>query len=219
MSVARTLPRAPLRRRSGFTLLEVVIALAILAISLMVLIDAQSTAVLMTVESEKMLTGTYLSQEKMSEAMLRVEKDGFTDGDVDEEGDFSDFGAAEGGMGQGPDFGTAFDGYKWAYTIRKVDIQLGDIGQAADQLKSATGKDDATSDQNTDQRDLSDIGIQPDMISDMLRPYIREVRVLVWWGNDEPDPATCEDCVELVSHVINPSGVVVPGAGTGTEEE
>ena len=51
------------------------------------------------------------------------------------------------------------------------------------------------------------MGVQPDMITDMLRPYIREVRVMVWWGAEAPDPdKPCEDCVELVTHVCNPSG-------------
>ena len=45
------------RATGGFTLLEVVIALAILAVSLTVLIDAQSTAVLMTVGGSIRSTG------------------------------------------------------------------------------------------------------------------------------------------------------------------
>ncbi|MFZ5481026.1 MAG: type IV pilus modification PilV family protein, partial [Myxococcota bacterium] len=77
--------------RRGFTLLEVVIALAILAVSLVVLVESQSSAVLVTVDAQRTLTGTWLAQEKMAEAMLRVEYEGFTDQDIDEEGDFADF--------------------------------------------------------------------------------------------------------------------------------
>lgn len=197
-------------RRHAFTLLEVVIALAILAVSLMVLIDAQSTAVFMTVDSERMLTGTYLAQEKMAEALLRVEKDGFTTQDIDEEGDFGDFGA-DGGFGQDVDFGDTFEDYKWAYTVRKVDIQLGDVAGASEDLQGAgfgpqKGEDeDAGAAPETP--DLGDLGIQPDMISEMLRPYIREVRVLVWWSDEDPDlEEGCEQCIEVVSHVINPTG-------------
>ena len=57
--------------------------------------------------------------------------------------------------------------------------------------------------------DLSDIGITPDMISDQLNDYIREVRVRVWWGENKEEMSQ----VELLTHVINPSGVV-----TETEE-
>jgi general secretion pathway protein I len=199
-------------RRAGFTLLEVVIALAILAISLLVLIDAQSTAVLETVDSEKILTGTWLAQEKMSEATLRVEKEGFKDQDIDEEGDFSDFGQTDQSMGEKVDFGDSFDGFKWAYTVRRVDIQLGDIAGSAEQLQGMgfgpqQSEDGSSTSQTPAARDLSSLGFQPDMITQMLQPYIREVRVLVWWSTDEPDlEKGCEQCVELVSHVINPTG-------------
>jgi general secretion pathway protein I len=199
------------RLRAGFTLLEVVIAMAILAIGLMVLVDSQSMAVLMTVDAGKTLTGTYLAQEKMAEAMLRLEKEGFREGDIDEEGDFEEIGADGEGM-DGPDFGDSFEGYQWAYTIREVDIQVGDIASAAEDLESMGGitqKEGADGASSSDNRNLLDAGMQPDMLSDMLRPYIREVRVLVWWGPDDPDlEEGCDDCIELVSHVINPSGTL-----------
>ncbi len=211
---------------AGFTLLEVVIALAILSVSLFVLIDSQATAVFMTVDAEKTLTGTYLAQEKMAEAMLRVEEEGFRESSIDEEGDFEELGATEGaggGAGDGPDFGSSFDGYQWAYTIREVDIQIGDIGAAAGELQSSGYGgmgEESSAEEAPEQRDLTDVGIQPDMISELLRPYIREVRVLVWWGEKEPDlDEGCDDCIELVSHLVNPTGVVVPGSGTAEEAE
>jgi hypothetical protein len=197
-------------RRAGFTLLEVVIALAILAVSLFVLIDAQSSAVLMTIDAEKTLTGTYLAQEKMSEAMLRLEYEGFREGDIDEDGDFGDMGG-EDGLGADADFGDSFDGYKWAYTIREVDFQVGDVAAAADELKGAGfGPQTEAGGDQAESRDLTDMGFQPDMLSDMLKPYIREIRVLVWWSDEEPDlEEGCESCIELVTHVINPSGKIV----------
>ena len=215
-------PRGIATGSAGFTLLEVVIALAILAVSLFVLIDSQTTAVFMTVDAEKTLTGTYLAQEKMAEAMLRVEEEGFRESSIDEEGDFEELGASEGGP-DGPDFGDSFEGYQWAYTIREVDIQIGDIGAAAGELQSSGygGMGEESSAEGApEQRDLTDVGIQPDMISELLRPYIREVRVLVWWSAKEPDlDEGCDDCIELVSHLVNPTGVVVPGTGTAEEEE
>ncbi len=206
-------------RRAGFTLLEVVIALAILAIGLTVLVDSQMMAVLMTVDAGKTLTGTYLAQEKMAEAMLRLEHEGFRDSDIDEEGDFEDFGATD-QMGDGPDFGDSFEGYQWAYTIREVDIQVGDIASAAEELEGSGflgSKTEEEADAAPESRDLMDAGMQPDMLTDMLRPYIREVRVLVWWGAEAPDlEEGCDDCIELVSHVINPSGQIIPSDGSET---
>ncbi len=207
------------RSSAGFTLLEVVIALAILAVSLFVLVDSQASAVFMTLDAQKTLTGTYLAQEKMAEAILRLEHEGFRDGDIDEEGDFEDFGSND-EMGQESDLGAEFDDYHWAYTIREVDIQVGDITSAAEELGAAGfGKqgEDGEAAEAPDQRDLTDVGFQPDMLSDMLRPYIREVRVLVWWGEEEPDlEEGCESCIEIVTHMINPSGQIIPGS---TEEQ
>lgn len=201
--------------RRGFTLLEVVIALAILAMALYVLIDTQALAVMETADSRKILTGTYLAQQKMTDALLRLEGEGFTTADVEEEGDFKSF-AEDQGLEGSTNFGDSFDEYQWAFAIRKVDIQLGDVSGASEQLSAAgigpsQDQQQATADRTgTDPSaspDLSDMGVQPDMITDMLRPYIREVRVMVWWGAEAPDPdKPCEDCVELVTHVCNPSG-------------
>jgi prepilin-type N-terminal cleavage/methylation domain-containing protein len=196
---------------AGFTLLEVVIALSILAVSLFVLVDAEAGAVLMTVEAEKMLTGTYLAQEKMSEAMLRLEREGFKDSDIDEEGDFSDFGVSD-SMSGGADVGEAFADYSWAYTIREVDIQVGDIAETATELQSS-GYGEQKEGGDTDATSAAAQAIPTDMLSDMIKPYIREIRVLVWWGDEEPDPEDgCESCIELVTDVINPSGQIIPGA-------
>lgn len=210
------------RRRSGFTLLEVVIALAILGVAMYVLVSTQATAVIQTVESRKMLTGSYLAQQMMTEALLRLEQEGFTTADVEEEGDFSNW-TEDMGLPDDVEVGDSFDGYQWAYAIRKIDVQLGDVAGAEDQLSAAglgPSDDQQSAASGTEQgRDLGDMGVQPDMISEMLGPYIREVRVVVWWGDVEPDPdKACEDCIELVTHVANPSGTEVLAAG-GTEEE
>lgn len=208
-------------RRAGFTLLEVVIALSILGVALYVLVATQATAVVQTLDSRKILTGTYLAQQQMTEALLRLEKEGFTTADVEEEGNFETFGE-DLGLDNSVDFGDEFEGYRWAYAIRKVNIELGDISGAEDQLASAgigpsQEQEDAAGSTGGDQgRDLGDLGVSPDMIGEMLDPYIREVRVVVWWGDQEPDPdKECEDCVELITHVVNPSGTVsLAGGGT-----
>jgi len=208
--------------RRGFSLLEVMIAMAILAGSLFVLVNSQTTAYVMTLEAQKMQTATMLAKEKMSQTLLMVESKGFQEGTIEEEGDFSQglFGGFEaGGLdGQWEELNDdAFEGYFWVYTVREVELNLdGDIaGMAGDLAGSGYWGDQDETQTSTDDQDdqgmgLDDLGVSQDMLTDYLSPYIREVRVLVWWGQDDYEESG--DYVELVTHIVNPTGQVVPAA-------
>ena len=78
------LKRPPSR---GFTLLEVTIALALLVMALGILLQSQTSAVIMTVDAEKIRIATQLAEEKMSEAQIQLEVEGWTTADIDENGD------------------------------------------------------------------------------------------------------------------------------------
>lgn len=199
-------------RRAGFTLLEVVIALAILAIGLTVLVSSQSQAVVMATETDNIRVATLLAQEKMNEALVRVETDGFVEGqDIEEEGDFKDFGAEDfrGTEGLDLELGDRLDDFQWAYTIREIEFELPDLGGAVDTLgaNGFFGQQQGAEDQQQNvapniSQDMLGSFLSPDMITQQLSPYMREVRVLVWWGKDEDET----DRVELLTHVINPTG-------------
>lgn len=81
--------------RTGFTLLEVVIALGILAVSVMILVETQAGALMMSTDADRMQTATYLAEEKMLEAQLYLEREGWGSQDIEEEGDFEEFGNEE----------------------------------------------------------------------------------------------------------------------------
>lgn len=191
-----------LRSLRAFTLLEVVIALGILVISLVVLVDAQATAVFMTAEAERIIASNMLAREKMAEVQMLVELEGFGEQDIDEEGHFKDFEPE----GLEVEFEDRFEDFHWAYTIRKIELGLvGDLaGMAGDLAGSGYLGEAGEQADTTGTPDLTDMGINPDMITDMLGAYIREVRVVVWWGENEDEV----DQIEIVSHVINPSGMV-----------
>ena len=70
----------------GFTLLEVTIALALMVMALGILLQSQTSAVIMTVDSEKIRIATQLAEEKMSEAQIQLEVEGWTTADIDENG-------------------------------------------------------------------------------------------------------------------------------------
>ena len=196
--------------RSGFTLLEVVIALAILTVSLIILVETQSAAVLLTREAERMITATDLAQLKMSEATVKLEQDGFQQSDVYESGDFALLGDELLDVAFGPEL----EDYKWEYLVSEVDIDMiGDLATAAQSLPMG-GEGDAAGSAASGGgplEALGAIGIGPDMISQFLAPYMREIRVRVWWGEDSKKAEEDGTEVVLTAHVINPSGAVSIG--------
>ena len=208
--------------RRGFTLLEVVIALAIMVLALTVLIQTQSSAAFMTLEARRMETASMLADEKMKEIMVTLEREGWGSQDIEEEGDFETFGQEEfRGDGLVVDFEGEHDDYKFAYTVREIELDLPtNLGDVAGQLgQNGYGTFGAAEEEGVDMfGGMPDLGsfIQPEQITEYLSAFVREVRVVVWWGDNEDKL----DQVELVHHVINPTGAVVnngnpPGAGGG----
>ena len=202
--------------RTGFTLLEVIIALGILAGAMVVLVDTQAMAVLSTTEADRLIVATNLAQEKMAEVQLVLEREGFGEQDIEEDGDFDDFGAED---FRGDDLHLNLnpgdvDGYQWAYTVRKIELTFPtDLGGMAGDLAGSGyyGEEKGNEMDVGGGMDLGDLGFSPDMVSDHLAKFIREVRVLVWWGENEDET----DQVELTSHIINPTGVVSEGGFGG----
>lgn len=205
------------RARRAFTLLEVVIALAILAVGMTVLLQTQATAVVMTTESDKIRIGTLLAQEKMAECELYVEKNGFSSDDIDENGDFTDYGAEDFRADVGDvDIAETLGDYRWAYTIRQIELTMPEdlTGTATDLIgEGYLGETEVPETAATDESslDLGDLGLSSDTVTDQLSSYIREVRVMVWWSDEQDENGNYIDSVELVTHVINPSGFVVAG--------
>lgn len=196
------------RTHTGFTLLEVIIALGILAGAMVVLVDNQAMAVLSTREADRLIVATNLAQEKMSEVQIVLEREGFGEMDIEEDGDFSDYGTED---FRGDDLHLnlnpgELDTFKWAYTVRKIEVTLPNLGDVAGDLagNGYFGEDKGSEMDVGGAPDLGDLGISPDMVSDHLSKFIREVRVLVWWGDNEDET----DQVELTTHIINQSGVV-----------
>lgn len=197
------------RSRRGFNLIEITIALAILVLALAILVENQGFAAYMTRDAERIRIATMLAEEKLIEAQLQLELDGWTTSDVDEDGDFDDFGSEEfRGSGVNLDYEDFLDDYKWAYTVRKIEMNMpADMGSMTDDLMGSGyfGDQSQNEDVQNNQMDLGDIGISSDMITEYLSDYIREVRVMVWWGEDHEETG---DYVEILTHVVNPSGVV-----------
>lgn len=192
------------RARRGFSLLEVMVALAILTVSLILLVETQSSAVVLTNEAERIVVATDLARMKLNEALIEVEKGGFQESDQYESGDFADLGDDL----LDAEFGDELDDYEWEYLVSEVDIaMLGDLAGAAEDLGGESGED-GTSPSAGPLAGLAMLGIGPEMITEFLGPYVREVRVRVWWGGDSEQAEEDGTEVVLTTHIINPGGAL-----------
>jgi general secretion pathway protein I len=95
--------------RRGFTLLEVMISLAILAVALVAISDLNGGAVAMHAYSRRATEATLLLRGKMLDVEDDLQKTGFSDFNDEKHGDFTDESA--------PD-------YSWSAEILKPDVQL-----------------------------------------------------------------------------------------------
>lgn len=80
------------RNRRGFTLLETVVALAILAMALMAIFDLNSGAVSNHVYTKHLTVAAFLARSKMTDLEQKLYDDGFNADDDEESGDFSEEG-------------------------------------------------------------------------------------------------------------------------------
>jgi len=202
--------------RRAFTLLEVIIAIGILSVTLLVLVESQTSAVFMTTDGRRLSTATVLADEKMQEVILTLEREGWTSQDIEEDGDYDDFGSEE---FRGEDINVDMDlgEFKWAYTVRRIEMNIpSDLSGTADTLAEGGGLGSQAQEEGLPDMgmDMSMIpGFSPDMIMDELSGFMREVRVRVWWGDNEEG----EDQVEIIHHVINPTGVVTSPEQDGND--
>ena len=80
------------RRQGGFTLIEVMIALAILAIGLVALMRSSATNISMAQRAQMLTAATNLARGKMYDLEERLLTDGYQELDILEEGDFAEEG-------------------------------------------------------------------------------------------------------------------------------
>ena len=93
----------------GFSLLEVVIALAILGMSLAVLLQSQASSINNAGRSRDLSIAALLARSKMIDIEVELHDEGFTLGDQEANGDFGDEGHEE---------------IKWTSTVKEIEIDL-----------------------------------------------------------------------------------------------
>lgn len=180
------------RSDAGFSLLEVLIAIAILATALLVIMHAQDDGVLVSQYENQQITAATLARWKMVDLQLRLEKDGFPDEDKEDCGKFSE---------EIEDSG--FDDYSYCYQIKKVELPLPmDMLGGGDKDSSGGG----SGGQNPQGGAASALGIDPKTASEQLSKAVRVLKLTIKWklGNTEQQ-------LPVVTHLVNMSQTqVVP---------
>jgi len=96
----------------GFSLLEVMVSIAIIAIALMAVLGSQSQGSSLAGESRFNTTAAFLAQSKMAEMEIRS---------------LNDLGADAG------DFGEDFPGYRWEVSVQSLAIE--DLAMTSEKVK------------------------------------------------------------------------------------
>ncbi len=104
-------------RNEGFSLLEILIAVAILATTLVALMAAQGSAFLSSERADSLTEGVFLARQKMTDIELELNKSM-------DEGKFPDEMSDKSGS-----FDEPHDDYRWKYAVKKVEIPIVDSGK------------------------------------------------------------------------------------------
>jgi prepilin-type N-terminal cleavage/methylation domain-containing protein len=116
------------RGEGGFSLLEVMVALAVLALALVLLSEITTSNVRATHHAKMTTVATFLARTKMGDLEDKILYEGFTDNDQNDAGDFSDAARPE---------------FRWSTFIEKIQLPA-DMAQKAqdanqDKMEAASG--------------------------------------------------------------------------------
>jgi len=216
-----------IHERRGATLLEVMVALGILATAYVALMQVQSGSIRLSTYGKQLTVATFLAQSKLEEVQEELIKEGFPDMDETDEDNFDELG---------------YQNFRWKLEILKIELPL---GAAFEQLLTSFGQPTAGGDDKASSSSAlgsmagnPDLGqfsgllqgaggkmggmaslISPemlrgqvDMLSDMLEQAIREVRLTVTWGDGRPG-----DEMVITTHIVQvPQASAAQGAQPGT---
>jgi general secretion pathway protein I len=165
----------------GFTLVEIMIALAILAVGLLALYTAQGNSLRASGNAERIQVASMLAREKMTEKMIEINKDL-------EKGSFPDDKTEETG-----EFESPFEDYHWEYTVRKVEIPIaGGEGGGGEGSQTGEGTQGGEANQApaAAQRNMAQI------VSKKIAESIREINIRIIW-----EELGEEQSIKVTSHV------------------
>lgn len=162
----------------GFSLLEILIALAILAISLVGLYTSQGNALKASAAAQHIQVATLLARNQMTQMLIDLERDRA-------KGSFPKEKEEESGTFEAP-----YEDYQWKWTVEEVEIPIGPppSPEQEEENPAVAGK---TAGSNT----MTQV---TQMVSKQIKEALRVVRLEVSW-----EAMGKTESITLTSHVVN----------------
>ncbi|MFV8749827.1 type IV pilus modification PilV family protein [Nannocystaceae bacterium ST9] len=184
----------PKRELAGFTLLEVLVAVAILAISLTSLLGSQLNSIQATRYARDISVAALLAEWQIVELETKVRKEGFVNSDVEIDGDFADQG---------------WDEFEWACTVHFVELpEYNQMIEAKEGADEESGKKDDNMVDAGDQM-FGALGLVWPMVKAAIENSIRKVTCTVTWTSGNIDYE-----YDIQTFWTNPAALQnLPGAG------
>jgi len=181
--------RARARRASGFTLLEALVALLILAMSLTAIVEIQGLSSQAVIKARDLTLVTQLARGKMYDLILEIRKKGFGEFEETLECDFEDE--------EHPEIGCSA-------TLTKVEIPLPgesglDAGGAGDLAGGALGSQNTEATGMIEEATKGVVSMYGGMIRDMVSEALRELTLTVTWM----EGGTKERSFTVSTHLID----------------
>ena len=159
------------RALQGFSLLEVMVAMAILSVGLVSLLQVQSRSAQLAIEAREMTVATMLARGKLYDCQTDLLKKGFTIGDYNEAGNFDDEG---------------YPTFFWECHAYKPEMPtgdgVGDMGSAASALGMAPSGDAAAAQPQGADMGMGMIAPVLQQMASVMGDSIRELVIVVRWG-------------------------------------
>ncbi|MDP2344181.1 MAG: prepilin-type N-terminal cleavage/methylation domain-containing protein [Deltaproteobacteria bacterium] len=154
-------------RSLGFSLLEVMVALAILSVGLVTLVQVQARSAELAILGREMTVATMLARAKLYDCQVDLAKKGFSVGDYESEGNFDDEGHPT---------------FFWECHAYKPEMPVGEGGDLSSLMG---GGDDAAAGgapNPAGEMGMSFLGPVLTQMSTVMGDSIRELVVIVRWG-------------------------------------
>lgn len=186
--------------QSGFTLLEVLVAVAILAVSLSSLMGSQLNSMAATSYARDLTAAALLGEYQLIELEFKQQRDGWVNSDVEVEGDFSDHG---------------YPNMEFTCIVHFIELpEYDQLLTAKEGADKAEGKDGDNIMDAGDQA-FGALGMVWPMVKAAIENSIRKADCTVTWTR-----GTIEEEFTVQTFWTNPAGLQqLPGAGGEFSEQ